>query len=193
MMSAKFGGLVMLLGAASLTAGCASGAFGIGGSGLGVVTKVSQDSSYSRQRVNSAIAGRANVEVWGAPGGDPQAVADVLRTPGWFSPATFTAIAPSPETSDDHRFVLVFDAPPNVGGRDACEGLAEPGARNNQVLAVYCDGYEELSEARLSSSNLGDPRSPEFEGAMRGLFISLLPSRNPEDRSERDSNVWEPN
>lgn len=179
----RAGAIAVVTGALAVSA-CASGL-----GGFDIVTKVSQDSAYQTLYISNATAGGAPVEVVGAPGGDPQVVADALRLPGWFTPKAFTAIPPNSGDQEKNRFVLVFGAPENIGGPTACKGAAATTDNPTQVLSVYCTGDEVLTEARLTSPNLGDPTSPEFAKAMRGLFVQLLPPRNPEDRGDNDRRI----
>lgn len=177
-------GLAALTGCAATLGGVAAGG---GFGGLDAVTKVRIDPSYSRGQVSADTADGAKVEVIGA-GVDPQAVADALRLPSYFTPRPFTALPSGPATTEIDRLVLVFGASAALDGDDACQGLAPPPSTGLVVLAAYCDDDEPLSEGRLSSPALSDPASPEAAQAYRGLLAKILPAQNPE--RDRDPLLW---
>lgn len=169
---------------------CASAGGGVGGQigdfgGLDVVSKVRIDSFYSPSNVSALTAGGADIEILGAPGGDPQAVADVLRFPSFYRPRPFNPITPGVATPGQDRFVLVFGSGLAADGASACRGQAQPNVRPGFALAAFCDGERSVTEGLLRSNDLEDPSSPAFADAFRQLFRTILPIRNPEDRDRR--------
>lgn len=158
---------------------CAAMAVGLGAcAGTDVISRVNQETTYSRGDVRRSVGPEAKVEILGAPGGDAQAVAQALRLPGFIGDKPFRAIAPGGAQNHVERFVLVFSPTGVGGGEEACSGALQSGGRAGVVVAAFCDGSKVDTQARLQSPHLSDPGSPEFQLAMRRLFTALLPFEN---------------
>lgn len=180
-LSARATAALLALGA---IAGCTST---LQSAGVDVITNVYQVPNYTRRDVSGAPA---NVYIVNPPGGDAQAVADVLRLPGWFQQKRFRAVPdPGPAFADTALFVLKFDAGAGFSGSGLCSsggGSAAAGPARSAHVALCNDG-ELLAEARIASDDLTGPADPGFARALRRLFVQAFPRRLRDDNDNNDS------
>jgi hypothetical protein len=139
---------------------------------------------YSTGLVAYAVPkGEMTTEIRGDAPGGPEAVAAMLRPPGWLPPFRF-ATKPMPGTPSNYRVVLHFDpAAAAVGGESVCRGERSPDItpppERTRVQAVFCVDDRLVSEANGYTARARSPAEPAFRGTLDHLMAALMPTRNP--------------
>ncbi|MFN3613427.1 MAG: hypothetical protein ACK4WC_02555 [Rubrimonas sp.] len=142
--------------------------------------------AYSPAQFAAFAAAGPLVEVRGAPadGADAQAVADVLRLPGWWPQTPFRAVSPA-EAAGRQRIVIAFGWPGGLDPDRLCAGQA-PEPRQTaglEVAAAWCSGSRAGSGGRLSHPKPLTPADPQFAAVMTRLFHAIAPADDPLDRN----------
>jgi hypothetical protein len=118
------------------------------------------------------VSGPRVVEVFGSPPdrSSPQALADLLRFPGFANERPFEAV---PQTGQGPRLVAVYG---RSRGRPC---VAPQGAAVDmpmQLTMAFCRNAAQISLATMQSETLVGPSDPGFAGALDRMMLALIRS-----------------
>ncbi len=180
-----------------IAAGCVLMAGCAGPSGAGDrFSYVDQEPYYGAAAIGYAVSGGIiNTAIRGQPfagaPANPEAIAALMRMPGWHPQAQPTTRPDPTRPANNHRLVLVFHPARGFPESNRICGQLDrypvgPPARPVRLHGAFCAGTEPAAEA-FGTGQAAGPHDPAFAEFLNRLLAVMLP---PSRREFPDRKDW---